>query len=538
MKWIRLTIGRKMVLGFGCMVMVLLISNTVGFIGLGRLIESGAEAIHGKDIDQELTQREVDHLVWVGKLKEFLEDSNQKSRGIQLDHTQCNLGKWLYGGARKEAEKKFPSVSANLKALEEPHRHLHESAKEIQAARLEAGNLNSAKQIYATKTQQVLPEIQRLLRGVRSEIAQRAAQEDKQMAETAMATERDLILASIAAVLVGLACALFITRSVVRSLNRVIQGLGAGSNQLASASGQVSAASQSLAEGASEQAAAIQETSSAIEQMAGMTRQNAANAGQANGLMQETNTIVSRANHSMTELIGSMQDITQASEETSKIIKTIDEIAFQTNLLALNAAVEAARAGEAGAGFAVVADEVRNLAMRAAEAAKNTAALIEGTVKKIKDGSDLVSRTNEAFAKVAEGANKAGQLVAEISAASSEQSQGIDQINKAVSEMDKVVQQNAANAEENSSVSEQMRVQAEHMKGYVQELQMMVGQSSKPAGKRMTSHSAEPSDQRLHIAGTTSRTNRNPPAENVSAPSQHPSPRQVIPLENADVDAF
>ena len=538
MRWNRLTIGNKMALGFGGVLMMLLICNMLSHASLGRLIESGAEAIHGKDIDRELTQREVDHLVWVSKLNEFLEDSNQKSLDIQLDHTQCNLGKWLYGRAREEAEQKLPSVSANLKALEEPHRRLHESAREIKAAKLEAGDLNSAKQIYKTKTQQVLPEIQRLLKAVRSEVALHATQEDKQMAETAELARSNLVIASIVAVLGGLACAFFITRGVGRALKGVIRVLGAGSDQLTSAAGQVSAASQSLAEGASEQAAAIEETSSSIEEMAAMTQQNAANARQANRLMQETNTIVNRANQSMTELIGSMQDITQASEETSKIIKTIDEIAFQTNLLALNAAVEAARAGEAGAGFAVVADEVRNLAMRAANAAKSTAGLIEGSVKKIKDGSDLVRHANEAFAKVAEGATKVGALVAEISAASNEQSQGIEQINKAVSEMDKVVQQNAANAEENASVSEEVWAQAEHMKDYVRELQTIVGRPSKAPGESETGKPAGPSSQRLQAAGRSIRATRNNVVEKASAPSPHQSSKKVDPLESADVEGF
>jgi methyl-accepting chemotaxis protein len=169
-----------------------------------------------------------------------------------------------------------------------------------------------------------------------------------------------------------------------------------------------------------------------------------------------------------------MNEISQASEETAKIIKTIDEIAFQTNLLALNAAVEAARAGEAGAGFAVVADEVRNLAMRAADAAKNTANLIEGSVKKIKSGSEIVARTNEAFGKVAQGAKKESELVGEIAAASQEQSQGIEQINKTVSEMEKVIQKNAANAEESASAAEEMSSQAHQMKGFVSELTGLV----------------------------------------------------------------
>ena len=163
-----------------------------------------------------------------------------------------------------------------------------------------------------------------------------------------------------------------------------------------------------------------------------MTKQNAESANQANNLMSKANQVIGNANNSMTELTTSMEEISKASEETQKIIKTIDEIAFQTNLLALNAAVEAARAGEAGAGFAVVADEVRNLALRAAEAAKNTADLIEGTVKRVKDGSEIVTKTNEAFTEVATSASKVGELVGEIAAASNEQAEGIDQVNKAL----------------------------------------------------------------------------------------------------------
>ena len=190
--------------------------------------------------------------------------------------------------------------------------------------------------------------------------------------------------------------------------------------------------------------------------------------------MQKANLVVNKANESMDQLIFSMDDIAKASEETSKIIKTIDEIAFQTNLLALNAAVEAARAGEAGAGFAVVADEVRNLAMRAADAAKNTAQLIEGTVQKVSLGTKLVSNTNDAFRQVADSTVKVGGLVSEISEASKEQSDGIDQVNNAITQMDKVVQQNAANAEESASASEEMSAQAKQLKNYISELILLI----------------------------------------------------------------
>lgn len=211
-----------------------------------------------------------------------------------------------------------------------------------------------------------------------------------------------------------------------------------------------------------------------------MTKQIADNSSQADSLMKAANQIVGQANDSMVKLTTSMEEISKASEETSKIIKTIDEISFQTNLLALNAAVEAARAGEAGAGFAVVADEVRNLALRAAGAAKNTAELIEGTVKKIKDGTELVSGTNDAFAHVAESASKIGELVSEIAAASNEQGQGIELVNKAVAEMDKIIQMNAANAEESASASEEMNAQALEMKVMVGELVTIVGGSRQP----------------------------------------------------------
>ncbi len=274
---------------------------------------------------------------------------------------------------------------------------------------------------------------------------------------------------------VGILTSFFFASSISKLLARISSGLGEASDQVASASNQVSSASQSLAEGSSEQAASIEETSASLEEISSMTKQNADHSNHADTLMTEANRGVGQANTSMNELTQSMREISKASEETSKIIKTIDEIAFQTNLLALNAAVEAARAGEAGAGFAVVADEVRNLALRAADAAKNTAQLIEGTVKKVNDGSGLVAKTNEDFSQVAANTAKVGELVGEIAAASTEQAQGIEQVNTAVSEMDKVVQQNAAAAEESASASEEMTAQAEEMKAMVNELVALVG---------------------------------------------------------------
>jgi methyl-accepting chemotaxis protein len=267
---------------------------------------------------------------------------------------------------------------------------------------------------------------------------------------------------------------IFFALRLLKPINRVVTGITEAAHQVGSASVQVSESSQHLAEGASEQAASLEETSSSLEEMSSMARQSSDNAGQARAMMSEAKGVVERANNQMTQLTEAIGEITKSSEETAKIIKTIDEISFQTNLLALNAAVEAARAGEAGAGFAVVADEVRNLALRAAEAAKNTSTLIEKTIKAVKNGNEITVATQSAFRANAEISGKIGQLVDEIATASEEQAHGITQVSTAVSQMDRVTQQTAASAEESASAAEELNAQAQQMRGYVEELAMVV----------------------------------------------------------------
>lgn len=266
-----------------------------------------------------------------------------------------------------------------------------------------------------------------------------------------------------------------IKRSITKPINRIIGNLTDGSGRVYTTSGQISSASQILSDGSSQQAAAIEETSSSMEEMSSMTKQNAANASEADSLMKQALGVIQTAGDSMGEMGDSMEEISAASNETSKIVKTIDEIAFQTNLLALNAAVEAARAGEAGAGFAVVADEVRNLAMRAADAAKITNQLIEGTVEKVEKGKKVVNKTNDSFHEVAAITSKIGALVGEIATASQDQTQGFSQINQAIIQMESVTQQNSASAEESASAAEELNSQAENMTDMVMNLKVLVG---------------------------------------------------------------
>jgi methyl-accepting chemotaxis protein len=322
-------------------------------------------------------------------------------------------------------------------------------------------------------------ELRQRLNGISSQVISQSEtvvsdseQEAKQAQVKAGNYSKGLVLGVIA-LIAGLGLILY--RSITRPVRRVVENLSAGSQQLSHTAGEIATISHQLSGSSNAQSASIQQTSGSMEEIAAMTHQNSENARQANSLVAETFRIVKEAGEAMTTLTGAMEGISGASNETGKIIKTIDEIAFQTNLLALNAAVEAARAGEAGAGFAVVANEVRSLAMRATEAAKNTADLIEDTVTRVKEGSGLVNRTASAFSLVEDSSVKVKELVAEIAAASQEQAQGVELINRAIIEMDKIVQQNAANAAESNSTSEQLGEQAEQMKSVVEDLVTLVG---------------------------------------------------------------
>ena len=361
-----------------------------------------------------------------------------------------------------------------------------------------------------------------------------ATQNRSEFMKPVYAIVRGIALAGAIFLLLSVVTAVYFGRRVSQPIARAVEGLSEVAVQVAAAAGQVSSASLHLADGTSQQASAIEETSSSLEEMSSMTRQNADNASQANRLMKEASDTVANANRLMGDLNASMGEITRASQDTQKIVKTIDEIAFQTNLLALNAAVEAARAGEAGAGFAVVADEVRSLAQRAAAAARNTADLIEGTVKRIHLGTDVVSKTDKEFSLLAASVGKSGELVGEIAAASNEQAQGIIQISKAIAEIEQVIQQNSASAEESASASEEMNAQASQMTVFADELAASIGAHTDTGGnpKKPAKTAAPAANPKRRRVPAPAPVKPEPDRAVAQPPAREMRPEEVIPFDD------
>ena len=511
-----------------------------------------------------IATRMVDHLKWADTIRDaFLQ--SQATLEVQTDPTRCALGKWLLS---EQAQKAYQSAGPEMKRawdeMVNSHKQLHESAIEIcehfgsgEQGRTQAravfeektlpilhatlGHLegmkkaaddavigrNAASRVFVTKTKPCLHKVQELLGQATERVAAVTNQTNDDMLASAQWTKMSVSILSVTAIVLGIVAAVLIGRGIIIALKQIINNLSEGSEQVAAASGQVSSASQSLAEGATEQAAGLQETSSSLEEMSSMTKQNADNAQQANALALEARQAADSGSDSMGRMNTAIQDIQRSSDETAKIIKVIDEIAFQTNLLALNAAVEAARAGEAGKGFAVVAEEVRNLAMRSAEAAKNTATMIEESVKNSQNGVDIAAEVGKVLGEIVQGVGKTTDLVSEIAAASQEQAQGIDQINTAVAQMDKVTQQNAANAEESASASEELSAQAASMKEVVSALTALVGGS---AGTSEKGHSAR------QVPGSKPRIFRKSDEMyhciSGDAPQMARSPEHVLPLDD------
>ncbi len=364
---------------------------------------------------------------------------------------------------------------------------------------------------------------------------------ERNVAAIGRAGNRFLLIVAGAAVVLTCCVWLVVAGRLTGRIMRIVHQLREGSSQVASAATQVSSSSQSLAQGTTEQASSLEEITSSMEEMASQTRQNSTSAGEARRLADSARQGADKGADAMQRMSAAIDDIKKSSDETAKIISTIDEIAFQTNLLALNAAVEAARAGEAGKGFAVVAEEVRNLAQRSAEAARTTAEKIEGSVKNADNGVAISKEVASVLTEIVAGNRKVSELIAEISAASDEQSQGIDQISSAVSQLDQVTQSSAANAEESASSAEELSAQAEELHRIVQDLRGVVGGSA----DEVEEHAA--SSQRGSTGGAQARCRptleqRMPGGvasqRRQSVLGRSKTAEQLIPLEDEELATF
>ena len=538
------------------------------------------------EVDLQLAEflqaKKNDHLLWTHAVKDGLISGTPDAMGdLQLDHTKCGLGVWIYSAEVETMGSQDPEFGALIDHVLQPHEDLHLSARDIILS-LSDGDTGKAHDLYASRTDVVaadtlrsideliswqnarlsrfeeandvfstvtsvaLKEVQALLNAVIESVSENIMTDDF-MLQNAQTTQIIITILAFVSIVLGVVLASIIATGIINpirkgvffaqevakgdlgvsvdfdqsdeigdlsaalnnmvrslrvkagalsqvaegdltidvemdsekdtlgssliemkdSLNQIMGEVSAAVEQVSSGSGQVSSASQSLSQGAAEQASSLEEISSSLSQISGQSKQNAQNALEANAIAMKAMTSAEAGNDQMKELVSAMEKISASSDETKKVVKVIDDIAFQINLLALNANVEAARAGKYGKGFAVVADEVRNLAVRSADAVKETTQIVEDSTKSIDDGKEVARTTAEKLAEIVEGSAKVAEFLGEIAAASREQAQGVEQINGGVEQIDHVTQANTASAEESAAAAEELAAQSRQLKAMI-----------------------------------------------------------------------
>jgi methyl-accepting chemotaxis protein len=501
----KMTIGKKLFMSFGAALVLTLVVSFVALQSIGSVDGMLREVINKTAKKQYLAcaidvgesdalAAEQGLVVRTLTRETALMEKNNREFGQAIESMKRDLSEYTLLIVTDEVRRQMAEVQRGTNKMLQNHQQLYALAaggKASEAAEFLRTTVAPDADAVSALTKELVQSQNRLM--VDAENASQASVSQSRWVTTIL-IGFSLLVACIV---------VFMVRQVNRSLRQAVTELSEGGEQVASAASQVSASSQSLAQGSSQQAASLEETSASSEEINSMARKNTENSRSAADLVTQSQQKFVETNQALQQTVAAMTEINTQSGKISKIIKVIDEIAFQTNILALNAAVEAARAGEAGMGFAVVADEVRNLAQRCAQAAKDTASLIEESIAKSNDGKSKVDQVAAAIRENTEESTKIKTLVDEVNLGSQEQARGLEQIGKAITQMEQLTQKTAANAEESASAAEELNAQSEGLKDVVERLTAMVG-----SGEAVNRHSRRLHGQSGAVSGTPQQRSR------------------------------
>jgi len=526
----KMTIGKKLYCGFGVALALTLALGAVGLNSLDNVATTTdklLKAARKRHLSVTIS-KEMNSILAAERgilVRAFMKDRvtmEQYNRDFETSSGVAKkaMDEFLALADPAEARLMTEEVGSSLEAIRQGHAEFWSQAS--------SGQTDAAAEAYKTRTNPAIKQAVKIADGLETQqSAALAAITQEEQAVTSRA--RWTTWTMIALCPLVFAVLIYIVRGINTSLRVVISDLSEGAGQVASAAGQISSSSQSLAQGSSEQAASLEETSASSEEINSMARKNSENSQLAAGLVTQSQQKFTETNRSLESMVVAMEDIKSSSDKVARIIKVIDEIAFQTNILALNAAVEAARAGEAGLVLAVVAYEVRNLSQRCAQAARDTALLIEESIVKSGDGKTKVDQVAVAIRSVTEESANVKTLVDEVSLGSLEQTRGIEQVAKALTQMEQVTQQTAASAEQSAAASQELTAQASALMDVVSHLTAMVVGSA-PAERTPVGRPLRPQPQSASSLNSLQRA--------VTGKRRLATPQLALPVRRAAPDSF